>query len=358
MRHPTGMTIMVRYLGFLLYTFRWPLLVFWSLVFIGGFFVQWGYQQRELDYLEACYDVFLLIFLESALEFPERWYLRLAFFALPIIGLGAVADSLVRLGYLTFATKRKLPEWNQMLASAYRDHVIVVGVGRVGVSIVHGLLDLHEPVVAIEKTSDSLFLDEIRERKVPIITGNGRHAGNLEKAGVRHARSIILAANDDLANLDGALTARELNPEIHVVLRMFDNTLANKVSGAFSLPVISPAQVSAASFIAAATERKVFQTFQLDGQTLHLIEYKACPSGGLVGRSVGELQSDRKVNVVMHKNAGGVDVNPHGENVIEAEDTILVIAPMDRLRQIEAANQPSGNKPRWLGTSSPGLGID
>ena len=42
-----------------------------------------------------------MIFLESA-SFPDEWYLQLFFFLLPIIGLGAVADSVVRLAYLMF----------------------------------------------------------------------------------------------------------------------------------------------------------------------------------------------------------------------------------------------------------------
>ena len=132
MRTPIRLAIYARYLRYLLWEFRWPLGVFWSLVLIGGGLLSLCYHHRPLSYVEACYGVFLLIFLEPYLDFPDEWYLQPFFFLLPIVGLGAVVDSLIRLGYLTFTKKSHLPEWQRIMASLYRDHMIVVGVGTVG----------------------------------------------------------------------------------------------------------------------------------------------------------------------------------------------------------------------------------
>src|SRR5437867_3830038 len=237
MKNLTQLQLYARYVGYLLWQFRWALGVFWSLVLLGGlllklcYHAQQGGEDVQLQYLEACYAVFMLIFVQPPnLAFPDQWYLQSLFFLLPIIGLGAVADSVARLGYLVFAQKRKLPEWQRMMASLYRKHIVVVGVGKVGIRIIKGLLDLREQVVAIEREKESAFLDELCDLGVPVITGDGRQKKVLEQAGVGVARAIIVATDDDLANLDAALTARDMNKDIHVVIRLFDDTLADKAT--------------------------------------------------------------------------------------------------------------------------------
>ena len=331
----------VRFTLRLLWDFRWSLLVFWGLVFGGGWGLMVYYHQKPLDFFEASYATFLIIFLQPNLEFPKEWYLRPFFFLLPIIGLGAVADSLVRLGFYFFARKQNLPEWHRMVASSYRNHMVVVGTGKVGYHIIKGLVGIREPVVAVGQDAVGELQTELLQLGVPVIIGNGRNRQTLEQAGVAKARVIILATDDDLANVDAALTAREVNPAIRVVLRLFDDTLASKFGATFHMPAISVSQVSAPAFIAAATGRKVYQTFELGGFQLHLTDMTIYPEGTLVGKTIGEIQSQRAVNIVMHRHPDGVQVNPGHEVALGPNDAILVIAPKDRLVEIEEANQPS-----------------
>ena len=150
---------------------------------------------------------------------------------MPIVGLGAVADSVVRLAFLVFTRKQNLPEWNRMLASLCRNHFVVIGVGKVGYQVIKQLLELRETVVAIEMASGSPLLGELFDKGVPVIQGNARQSSVLEQAGVRQARAVIITTSDDLTNLDAAITARELNANAKIVIRLFDETLATKVAG-------------------------------------------------------------------------------------------------------------------------------
>src|SRR3954465_11342719 len=166
----------LRFLRYLLWEFRWPLGVFATLVLGGGFIVHLTYHREHVAFPRACYAVFLMIFLESGLDFPDEWYLQPLFFLLPIVGLGAVADSVVRLAFLMFTKKQQLPEWQRMVASLYRNHVIVVGLGKVGFQIIKGLLELNETVVAIDLADKSKLREDILTLNVPIIQGNARNA--------------------------------------------------------------------------------------------------------------------------------------------------------------------------------------
>jgi Trk K+ transport system NAD-binding subunit len=137
-----------------------------------------------------------------------------------------------------------------------------------------------------------------------------------------------------------------LNREAKIVIRLFDETLAVKVAGAFAMPTISTSQVAAPAFIAAATGRKIYQGFQLAGEYVHFTDMTICPTGRLVGLSVGEVQSDKRINIVMQQSADGVHVNPDPHIILGPGDTILVIAPMDALLRLESMNQAHSSPAR------------
>jgi voltage-gated potassium channel len=357
-RAPVRFLMYLRFARYLLWEFRWPLGVLTTLVMGGGLILYLFYHHQELPYVRACHAVFLLIFLESSVDFPEEWYLQPLFFLLPVVGLGAVADSVVRLAYLVFTRKQNLPEWNRMLASLCRNHFVVIGVGKVGYQVIRGLLEMRESVVAIEMAAGAPLLGELFDRGVPVVQGNARMASVLEHGGVREARAVIVTTSDDLTNLDAAITARELNRDAKIVIRLFDETLAIKVAGAFSMPTISTSQVAAPAFIAAATGRKIYQGFQLAGEYVHFTDISIRSAGRLVGQTVGDIQSDKRINIVMQQGTKGVHVNPDPQILLEPGDTILVIAPMDALLQLEAMNQaqesaqPAPLKVKVAGNSS------
>ena len=72
---------------FLLWEFRFSLAVFASLVFFGGLAIHHFYGKEPVSYGQAFYAVFLMIFIESGLAFPDEWYLQPLFFLVPLVGL-------------------------------------------------------------------------------------------------------------------------------------------------------------------------------------------------------------------------------------------------------------------------------
>src|SRR5262249_21311715 len=241
-RAPVRLLMYLRFMRYVLWEFRWPLVVFTLLVVGGGAILHVFYNAERLSFAPACHGVFLMLFLESSLDFPDEWYLQPLFFLLPVLGLGAIADSVIRLAFLMFTKKQNLPEWNRMLASLCRNHFVVIGAGKVGYQVIKGLLEMRESVVVVEMASGTPLLGELFDRGVPVIQGNARMASVLEQAGVRKARAVIVSTSDDLTNLDAAMTARDLNADARIVIRLFDETLASKVAGAFAMPTISTSQ--------------------------------------------------------------------------------------------------------------------
>ena len=79
---------------------------------------------------------FALIFFETLLPFPDQWYLQILFFIIPILGLAAVADGLLRFGNALTNRQARGQKWQVAMAATYQNHVIVCGVGKVGYRVI------------------------------------------------------------------------------------------------------------------------------------------------------------------------------------------------------------------------------
>ena len=77
----------------------------------------------------------------------------------------------------------------------------------------------------------------------------------LLKAGIREAASILTLSPDDGLNLSVALRARVLNPDIRLVLRLFDPVLGRKLEqNLANCTVLSPAAHAASTFAGGALD--------------------------------------------------------------------------------------------------------
>ena len=111
----------------------------------------------------------------------------------------------------------------------YKNHVILCGLGRLGYFIADELHNRGEKVVVVETNEDSPNIHYFRNLGIDVYTGNARLPRVLQDAGVAKARALISAIDDDYANLEVALTARSFQPDIRLVLRIFDPAMARVI---------------------------------------------------------------------------------------------------------------------------------
>ncbi|HEX4702007.1 MAG TPA: NAD-binding protein, partial [Pseudonocardiaceae bacterium] len=75
----------------------------------------------------------------------------------------------------------------------------------------------------------------------------------LQSAGVVEARALALVAQDDVGNIHAALRAYDLNPDLRLVIRMYNTSLGFKIRNLFpDCAVLSDSTMAAPSFVAAA----------------------------------------------------------------------------------------------------------
>ncbi len=327
----------------LLRQFYVPLLLFVGSVLLGGLLFDLLYTHadiQELSYLEAVYAIFAMIFLGESVPFPKQWYLQIFFFVMPIIGLGLIAQGVINFGVMLFNKSAREGEWQVAIASTYKQHIIVAGVGRLGFRIVEELIDFGEEMVGIEIDPESEFVRRVMEHRVPVILGNATHAQVLKQAGVERASAIIPCTEDDLTNLEIALVARELQPGIRVVLRMFDHDMAQKVARGFNIQTaFSTSALAAPAFARAATRADITHAFYVADQLLNVSEMTINAGSPLVGREVCDLEGELDFSIILHHRDGQMDMHPDPHTRLQAGDHICVFASLDVLNRLARLNR-------------------
>jgi Trk K+ transport system NAD-binding subunit len=146
--------------------------------------------------------------------------------------------------------------------------------------------------------------------------------------------------NDDLSNLDIALTARAQQPEIRIVLRVFNDALAQKLQSAFGIKsAFSTSALAAPTFAAAAVNRDVTNALYVGGKFLTTQEVVVAQGGALDGRLVGTIEQELDISVLYRRNERGEDLRPRGDYRLTTGDTIVVIGTLQSLEQLAALNQ-------------------
>jgi Trk K+ transport system NAD-binding subunit len=324
---------------------RSPLILFVTLV-IGGalifhFFYTFPDTNQHPRFDEALHATFALIFFETLLPLPDQWYLQLLFFVIPILGLAAVADGVLRFGAALVNKQSRGQKWQVAMASTYRNHVIVCGIGKVGYRTTLELLKFGREAVAIEHDPAGRFVEKIKALDIPVIIGDARRPENLVKAGAERADAIIPCTNDELTNLDIALDARELNPDIKVVMRMYDPDLARRIQKGFGIyTAFSTSALAAPIFAAAAMRVNVMHSFYVGDVLLNLSEVTIKPGSQLIGWSVEQLEAELDLSIVCYQGEETTDLHPDPDLRLGAGDKILVIAAIDTLRRLNDLNHP------------------
>jgi Trk K+ transport system NAD-binding subunit len=319
------------------------------------FFYTYPDTGQGLRWAAATHAAFRFIFAETVLPFPEALGLQILFFTIPAIGLAVVADGILRFGTALFNRRERKEAWQMAVASTYRNHIVVCGLGRIGYRVVKELLRLGEDVIGIENDAECPFLEEIYQLNVPILMRNARQREVLERASVREASAIVICTEDDLTNLDIALDARELNPSIKVVLRMFDAQLAEKVQRGFDIhTAFSTSALAAPVFAAAATRAQINQSFYVEDVLMNVARAIVRPGSALEGCSIGQVEQDLDLTIVLHEGKNRINPHPPSDLTLRTGDCVVVFASLEALARLrtmsgEFSHPPTRKHdgPRW-----------
>ena len=134
-----------------------------------------------------------------------------------------------------------------------RDHVVVVGLGQVGLRLCVYLRECGISVVAIDTEEQGENVGQARRLKLPVVIGRGANPTVLRRLSLDRARALAAVTPDDLANVEAAMAARSINEDIQVVLRGGDGQVADETRSLLRIGHVIDVHRVGAAYIAATT---------------------------------------------------------------------------------------------------------
>lgn len=331
----------------LLHEFRRPLVAFLIAVFGGG--ALYGFLHNEvagvtpaIPPMNLPYTMVSLMILETPEQVPEQPYLIAFWYLMPAVALYVVGRGVADFARLFFDRSERRAAWEEALASTYRNHVIVLGVGHVGLRVVRTLVSMGFEVVGIEQAVRPDIDAELVRMGVPVINADGRQLTTLEAAGLRHAQSLVVCTSNDQVNLEVTMRARDLNPDVRIVVRMWDNQFAGQLQRFMGVQaVLSASDLAAPAFAGAAVGVEITQSMRVGDVDYSMIRLQVEPGSFLDGQTIGDLQADHTMDIVLHLGNGGTEVHPASDIVVKAGDTLVIFAHHARIIDVVSRNRPA-----------------
>jgi len=218
-----------------------------------------------------------------------------------------------------------------------RNHVVVLGLGNVGYRTMLHLLEAGVEVAVVESRTGGRFVAIARRQGVPVLIADAHFMDSLRALSVQHARAVVAATDDDLANLEAALAARELNPNVRVVTRLFDPELAERVQQQLHLTTCqSMSALATPAFVAAALGDSVLSIIERGRLLWLLAEATVQPGSAADGAEVRELEADADLRVLAVRDETGEHWRPVYPERLRAGDDVLVAASREAWEQLRA----------------------
>lgn len=332
----------------LLREFRVPILALLIAIFGGG----WLYGElhflargERIAFADLPYDMIQLMSLQGIPEEkpPAEPYLVVFWYLLPLIGIYVVGRGAVDFGRLFFDRSGRRNAWEEAVASTYRNHVIVVGVGHVGLRIVRQLVGMGFEVTAVDANLSAEKDQELSQLSVPLVIGDGRQPVTLEKAGLLYARALIISTSDDHINLEMTMRARDLNPDVRIIVRMWDSTFARQLNRFMGVEaVLSASDLAAPAFAGAAIGIEVTQTIKVHGVDYSMIRLQVEPGSFMEDETIGNLQDQHDLDIVLHARDGDALVHPEGNIRVKSGDVLVLFARHSRIIDLVAQKKIAG----------------
>jgi Trk K+ transport system NAD-binding subunit len=260
-------------------------------------------------------------------------------YAIGLMGMGAILMAVV-FALLTqlLVSRRVERSFGNRRVGAMRGHVVVVGLGAVGMEVLQSLRQADRRAVAVDTDEDGPLAAKARALGVPVVIGDATDADVLASANVNGAAAVAVLTSDDLTNIETGLVVRDQLGErwttVPVVLRVFDRELGASLEDAFDFRhVRSTAALAAPWFVGAALGLAVLGTFYVDRTPFLVGRLSVTPGGGLDGLAMGELSEHTRV-LAIHRAGDGertLQHPPRRGTRFGAGDDAYLVGPYEEL---------------------------
>lgn len=282
----------------------------------------------------------------STVGFGEVYQLdtfgRVWTFFVILIGVGTVGLALSSLQALVvsgdvrrFMGQRRLESEISQLSG----HIIICGYGRMGETVVSELKGMRARIVVIDKVPE--VIRKADEEGLLYVLGNAEDEETLLSAGLKRAKALVSVLPSDADNVYVTLTARGYRRDMTIIARAEQQSTVHKLNRAGATRVVCP-EVTGAARIAHILMKPHFVDFVESvarEMELELDEYTVQPGSPAAGKTLRQAAIRQRVGgmvVAIRRADGKMLFNPEPDQLIEAQDTLLMIGQSGMSSRLEA----------------------
>ena len=206
-------------------------------------------------------------------------------------------------------------------------YTIIIGCGRIGVSLAKLLQEEHNVVVVDQ--DKSAFAELGSGFNGITIEGDGLDTDILKEAGIEKAEALVVTTGYDNTNVAIAQIAKKIFGIEKVVARISDPAKA-EIFRKLGINIINGTSLIAALMRDEIIESN-FSTYILESSKLTTLEIKA--DGRFTGKTVEEISIPGEFHIIIVIRAGE-PIIPEAALVLEKDDTLVGLVKVESLKKI------------------------
>ena len=128
-------------------------------------------------------------------------------------------------------------------------HVVIAGMGQVGLRLAQELRALGVAVVGIERHASAAGLPLARDLGIPVVIGDASSRRVLRRTGLAGAVALVAAGSDERDNIAVAISARAVADELRVVIRAGADDAIDETTSLFHIGSVVDVNGLTAAFV-------------------------------------------------------------------------------------------------------------
>src|SRR5919107_574966 len=218
------------------------------------------------------------------------------------------------------------------------DHYVLCGYGRVGRQVAREFAADGTRFVVVDQQEASV--EECLQKGYLALLGDAA----IEEAGIRRAQGLVAAVDSDADNVFVVLSARQLNPGLHIVARASSDESAAKLEIAGADRTLSPYAVGGRRLASLATQPLIVDFLDIvtrgeKGLEFRLEEFGVPKESPLANHTIGKLKIGAKTGAMVlaiRTPEGRFDTTPSAQDEIHPGDTLIVLGTREQVGRLEA----------------------
>lgn len=241
-----------------------------------------------------------------------------------------------------FRTRRTMNEIDKL-----RQHIIVAGAGRTGRQVVREIKAAGIPYVMIEQDADqaeklrALFPDAL------LFEGDATRDETLVQARVGAAKGLVSCLSADTDNLFVCLSARDLQPNLTIVARAYDEETMQKLYKAGADHVVSPNLIGGIRMASMLVRPQVVSFLDVvtcgDGLSLRMEQVRIPANSALADHTLAEAKLRQKTGLIViavrrideRQKEGKLIYNPGPDALVRSGDVLIVLGEQDQIEALK-----------------------